>query len=451
MRAAPFHLAFDLGATSWRAILGRRTDEAFAIEEIHRERHAPREVDGGLFWDFEGILAGITGVLREIARRGIVLASIGIDSWSVDYGLLDARGDLLEPPRCYRDPRTEGMTAKLEARLGIRRLFERTWLLAEDITTLCQLMAASEATPLLLSKAHRLLFIPDLLRAHLCGVEATDFTLATTSQLYDPRADRWDPELAAVGGIDAGILPSVRHGHSVLGTLTPAMQAATGLGPVPVTIGASHDNAAAFMTQPMDDDSAILSSGTWSMLGVHLPAPVFPPGIDSSRFGHEGNPDGSVRLLCNIPGMWILEQCRASWARAGKETSYEALVQGAAASDGSTGAIDPYDPAFGLSPDMSRSVIEHCAKTGQRVPGTQFEIARAIFQGLATCYARAREELESFSGRRFKRIRVIGGGVRNELLNSLIERKTGIEVVRGPAEATAIGNMMSQEKALAAS
>jgi rhamnulokinase len=331
----------------------------------------------------------------------------------------------------------------------MRRLFEHTGLVAEDITTLCQLLAAAERTPDILSRAARLLFIPDLVRWILCGVQATDFTLATTSQMYDIRGGGWDTGLLAELRVPESILPPVRRGHSVAGVLDPRVQAETGLDAVPVTIGASHDTAAAFMTQPAEDDTAILSSGTWSMLGVHLPAPVFPPDLDPTRFGHEGNPDGTVRLLCNIPGMWILEKCRDAWARRGVTLAYDALVAGAGACASFNSRIDPYDQAFSLPADMAEAVASHCARTGQPVPATPFETARAIFLGLAESYAGALQELSSLSGRRFRRLRVIGGGVRNQLLNVMIEQRTGVEVLRGEAEATAVGNILSQERALA--
>jgi rhamnulokinase len=242
----------------------------------------------------------------------------------------------------------------------------------------------------------------------------------------------------------------VRTGHSVLSALHADRQRETGLGSVPVTIGASHDTAAAFMTQPPEEDGAILSSGTWSMLGVHLPRPVFPASIDPTRFGHEGNPDGTVRLLCNIPGMWILEQCMESWRRRGIDHSYETLARGAEECAAFTTRIDPYDPAFALPEDMPTAIRAHCIRTGQQEPRTPFETARSIFLGLAECYDAALRELSTLSGLSIRRVRVIGGGSRNLLLNALFQERSGVEVVRGQPEATALGNIMSQEMALAA-
>jgi len=442
-------LAFDLGATSWRAILGRRGPAGLALEEVHRGRHAPRESSGGLFWDIQGIFDGMKGVLRNVASRGISPSCIGIDSWSVDYGLLDTNGALLEPPRCYRDPRNRGMAARIASLVGQRNLFARTGLIAEDITTLCQLAAARDMTPQLLKSASALLFIPDLLRYWLCGKRATDFTLATTSQMYSIVVGGWDDGLLSRLGIPPVILPAILRGNSVLAPLARDVQAETGLGAVPISIGTSHDTAAAFSTQPADDESAILSSGTWSMLGIHMKRPLFLESIDPERFGYEGNPDGTVRLLCNIPGMYILEQCREGWQKEHGDLAYETLITGAEGIPSFSSRIDPYDPALALPGDIPKEIRRFCSRTGQQEPRTPFETARAIFLGLADTYARALGELQSISRRSLRRIIVIGGGSRNAFLNRLIQERTGIVVLPGEAEATAVGNILAQEEALA--
>jgi rhamnulokinase len=447
----PAHLAFDLGATSWRAILGRPVHGGISMKELHRERHHPRECAGGLFWDIEGIFQGMKRVMREAASLGIAPSSIGIDSWSVDYGLLDKKDRLLEQPRCYRDRRNLGMSEKVAGMVGQRELFVRTGLIQEDITTLCQLVAAREACPELLQAASTLLFIPDLLRHRLCGKMATDFTLASTSQMYNLQKRGWDGELLQRLGIPRGILPPVREGDSILGTLSPDVQEETGLrGDIGIAIGTSHDTAAAFSTQRTGKDEAILSSGTWSMLGIHMEKPLFLESIDPKRFGYEGNPDGSVRLLCNIPGMWILEQCLECWRKELGELSWETLIAGAECADAFTIRVDPYDPAFAVPGDMPEEIRKYCVRTGQLEPRTPFETACAVFAGLADAYALAVEELGGISGRRIKRVHVIGGGSRNLLLNRLFQQRAGIEVVRGPAEATALGNIRGQIRALSA-
>jgi rhamnulokinase len=442
------YVAFDLGATSWRAFLGREIGQDVKLEEIFREENTPFQEAGGLFWNIEKIFRGIKGVLKRTVDHGIQLAAIGIDSWSVDYGLVDEQGLLLEPPRCYRDPRNRGMMKKLFNTTDIRKLFLKTGLLSEDITTLCQLLAALEHTPALLEKAFMLLFIPDLIRFWLCGEWATDFTLATTSQLYNLTKRCWDRELFSHLGIPSHFLPGIVYGSSVLATLSKEIQNETGLGAVPVTTGASHDTAAAFSTVESDEQTAILSSGTWSMLGLHMDHPVFPDSINPERFGYEGNPDGTVRLLCNIPGMWILEQCRSVWKKRGIPCSYDLLMRGAEESEGFKSRIDPYDQHFVLPEDMTEAVQIYCRKTGQREPVTPYEHTRAIFLGLADAYADALREIMKITQRDIKKLLVIGGGSQHQFLNRLISETTGAHVQKGFVEATAVGNILNQKYAL---
>ncbi len=445
------HLAFDLGASNWRAVLGWKEGASVRLEEVARRRNVPYEREGGLFWDIQGIFQGMKEVLRELAGRGIQPAAVGIDSWSIDYGLLDHRGGLLETPRSYRDRRNLGMRRIVAERFGARELFRRTALMHEDITTLCQLCAAREQTPELLEQAACLLFIPDLLRFWLCGRRATDFTLATTSQLYDIHRRRWDGELLAGAGLPAGILPEVVPAPAVLAALSPEIRAETGAGAVPVTTGASHDTAAAFSTIAPEAGSAVLSSGSWSILGVHMERPEHLDAIDPERFGYEGNPDGTVRLVCNIPGMWILEQCRAAWQAAGTPVTYPEIVRGARDEAGFESRIDPYHPLLEAPREMPAAIAAYCREAGQRVPQTPFQTARAIFLGLAATCAASLREIEQITGQRVGVLHVIGGGSRNELLNELIAEAAGVEVRAGQAEATALGNILNQRRALRAS
>jgi rhamnulokinase len=441
-------LAFDLGASTWRAVLGREHGSEFQMEEVARERTGIVERGEGLFWDLEGIFARMKAVLKEMAQRGIELASMGVDSWSVDYALLDEQGDLVEAPRSYRDRRNLGMRKKAAPQIGLRNLFLRTGVMAEDFTTLCQLTAAREQTPGLLGRAARLLFIPDLLRYWLTGVWATDFTLATTSQLYNLREHRWDEQILSSVGLKSDAMPPVSHEPRILAPLSAQMRRETGQGAVAVATGASHDTAAAFSTISADERSAILSSGTWSIMGVHMAEPIFAHTLDAERFGYEGNPDGTVRLVCNIPGMWILEQCRAAWEKRGVSHSYEELMAGAREASAFQSRIDPYDRAFEAPDDMSAAVAEFCREGGQPEPRTPFETARAIFLGLAEACARMLGELGKMTGRRLERLHVLGGGSRNWLLNQFIESAACVEVVPGEVEATAVGNIQSQKRAL---
>lgn len=442
------YLAFDLGATSWRAFLGQEKDEGFDIEEIYREQNTPVKKTGGLFWNIRKIFHGMKSVLKGVSERGIQPAAIGIDSWSVDYGLIDKNGCLLEQPRCYRDPRNQGIKEKLTRYIEPRELFLRTGLLFEEITTLCQLLAARESTPGILDKAYHLLFIPDLLRYWLCNEIATDFTLATTSQVYNISEKYWDPKLISLLQLPEHIFPHIVYGSSVLSTLSVKIQKETGLGPLHVTTGASHDTAAAFSTVKGDKTNAILSSGTWSMLGVHMDNPVFFDSIKHERFGYEGNPDGTVRLLCNIPGMWLLEKCRSEWKMQGLSCPYDLLLRDAQESTHFNSIIDPYNPSFSFPEKMTEAIKIYCRETGQIEPGTMAEFTRAIIMGLVDTYASAIQEIEDITKIKIKKLHIIGGGSQNFVLNQLIAERAGIKVVNGWVEATTIGNLLNQKRAV---
>jgi len=437
-------LAIDLGASSWRAFLAWQEEAGLRLEEIYREENSPIELASGLFWDIEKIFGGIKRLLKDVAGRGVYLSSIGIDSWSVDYGLLDEAGVLLELPRCYRDPRNKGKLEELTTSIELDVLFERTGVMAEDITTLCQLLAAKKQTPAILEQAATLLFIPDLLRYWLCGQCATDFTLATGSQLYNLQHRAWDEELLALLGLPCHMLPRVFGAGTVLGCLSPKLQEETGLGPVPVVTGASHDTAAAFLAASGDQDCAILSSGTWSILGVNLPQTLASASIDPLRFGYEGNPDGSVRLVHNVPGMWLLERCRAEWKRGGIECTYAALIDEARRRTDYTGRIDPGWSGFTYPESLMDAIRAFMRETAQPEPRQPGEFTRAILSGLAESYAQALAELRALTNRKLGRLVVVGGGAQNELLNELTASRANVVVSPGCIEATILGNVQNQ-------
>jgi sugar (pentulose or hexulose) kinase len=443
-------LAFDLGASNWRAALAHQEGPDIRLEVIHREDNSPVEAEGGLFWDIHKIFAGMRRVLRDVAGMGVRISSIGIDSWSVDYGLLDDDGVLLELPRCYRDTRNQGTMEELAARLGIETLFSRTAVLAEDLTTLCQLFAARKQTPELLKRAAHLLFIPDLLRYWVCGESATDFTLATTSQLYNLKQRTWDEDLMAQLDLPRHILPRVLGAGTILGPLEPHLQQETGLGPVPVVTGASHDTAAAFLAAAAGNDCAILSSGTWSILGVNLPDTLPSAAIDPRRFGYEGNPDGSVRLVHNVPGMWLLERCRVEWKKMGVDCNYDELFEAARRCEDFVPRIDPHWQGFAYPENMLDAIRYHLLDTGQPAPRSPGEFTRAILSGLAESYAHALDELRALANRELGRLIVVGGGAQNGLLNELTTRRARVVVTPGFIEATILGNVKNQALALAA-
>ena len=463
------YLAFDLGASSGRAILGRLGEAgAVELEEVHRFANGPVVRDDGLFWDLEGLYGHMLEAMRIVARRGVAPRAIGIDTWGVDFGLLDKAGELLEPPRCYRESRNAGMSERIVSRIGAERLLERTGAMHQDHASLCQLAAAAEGACELLARAKSLLFIPDLLRLWLCGAPAagvTDCTFASCSQMYDVVKREWATEILAELSLPTDILPEVRTGPTVVGRLCEAVRGATGLGEVPVVAGCGHDTGAAFGACLPDlggriqavsdlgplDELAVISSGTWAILGVfvdsHLPA----GSLDPKRFGYEANPDGSLRIVSNLVGGWLIEQCRKVWADQGIDCSYEALIAGARQAAGAAKAsaiLDTSWEGFLHPASMPEAIAEHCRATGQPTPESPGEFAQVIFASLATSYAAGIDELRCKSGRPLGTLLMMGGMARNEYLNELTAERAGVNVIVGPAEATALGNIAVQHRAM---
>lgn len=453
------YLAFDLGASSGRATLGwAGWDGRIGLEEVHRFGNVPVKTDNGLFWDIDGLFEQMLHAMRLVCNRGIAPRSIGVDTWGVDFALLDAGGELIEQPRCYRDNRNSGMSRRVVERIGSARLSERTGSMFQDHTSLCQLVSAAEHTPEIQARAAKLLFIPDLLRNWLCGSISTDCTVASTSQMYDSARREWATDVLAELNLPGHILPPIAPGPSVAGTLTRYIQEKTRLGAIPVVVGAGHDTGAAFglcITEdlPPPEDLVIISSGTWSILGIfvdeQLPAGV----LDPVRFGYESNPDGSLRIMRNITGAWLIEQCRKVWSAAGVDCSYETLVAGARAAAGEDNAsaiIDPQWEGFTHPADMPAAIAGYCRDTGQPAPRTPGEFAHVIFASLAESYAQAIAELREKTGRPLRNLHMIGGMSQNKYLNELTARRADVLVSVGPAEATATGNVAVQMRAMEA-
>ncbi|MDY7009547.1 MAG: FGGY family carbohydrate kinase [Planctomycetota bacterium] len=451
------HLAFDLGASSGRAILGRvGPQRQIKLEEVHRFGNAPVKTDKGLFWDIEALFEQMLQAMRLVSDRGVPLRSIGVDTWGVDFALLDENGELLDRPICYRDSRNIGMSRRIVERIGATRLSERTGSMFQDHASLCQLAAAAEDTPVLLSRAATLLFIPDLLRQWLCGSLSTDCTVASTSQMYDAVRREWATDILAELNLPGKILPSVAIGPSIAGSLIRDIQKKTGLGSVPVVVGAGHDTGAAFglcldEDLPPPEDLVVVSSGTWSILGIFVDEYLPAGALEPTRFGYEANPDGSLRIVCNLTGAWLIEQCRKVWSAEGVDCSYEALIAAARATadeDNASAIIDPQWEGFTHPSDMPAAVAEYCRDTDQPVPRTPGEFAQVIFVSLAESYAQAIAELREKTGKPLRNLYVIGGMSRNKYLNELTSGRADVLVSVGPAEAAATGNVAVQMQAM---
>ena len=438
--------AADLGATSGRVVLGRVGGGRLDLTEVHRFPNTPVRRPTGLHWDIHGLYRGVLDGLRAAGRSGPI-TSIGLDSWAVDYGLLDASGALLGTPYHYRDRRTEGLADRVRERIGAARLYRIAGLQHLPFNTLYQLAAEAGAPEP--AAADRMLLIPDLLTYWLTGTVGAEVTNASTTGLYDTRADAWSAELTKAVGIRAELLPPLRRPGDPCGTLLPQAAAATGLPPdTPVTAVASHDTASAVVAVPADrPDFGYVSCGTWSLAGLELDAPVLSEASRAANFTNELGIDGTVRYLRNIMGLWLLSETQRTWQAQGKPYELGPLLAAAARARPHAAVIDPDAPEFLAPGDMPSRIEAYCLRTGQRPPADQGSLVRTVLEALALAHARTLRQAAELAGREVSVVHLVGGGSRNSLLCQLTADAAGLPVVAGPAEATALGNVLVQARA----
>jgi rhamnulokinase len=443
--------AADLGASSGRVMLARVGPGQLSLEETHRFPNVPVRAGGTLHWD---ILALYRELLDGIAAAATAaegeLASVGIDSWGVDYGLLDAAGALLGNPVHYRDDRTAGMAEKVWAKVSAAELYAVTGLQHLPFNTLYQLAAAA-GTPQL-AAARTLLMIPDLLAYWLTGEAGAERTNASTTQLYDARRGEWARELIERAGIPASLFPPLRSPGEVIGPVRPGVSANAGqLSGLAVIAVGSHDTASAVAAVPAAGrDFAYISSGTWSLVGMELDEPVLTEASRRAGFTNEAGLDGRIRYLHNVTGLWLLQESVRAWAAAGRPVDLGALLAEAAGRPALAAVVDTDDPVFLPPGDMPGRLAAACRAAGDRVPGTPAEVTRCILDSLALAYRRAILAVQELSGRPAGVIHMVGGGVRNELLCQLTADACGLPVIAGPVEAAALGNALVQARALGA-
>ncbi len=438
------YLAFDLGAESGRAILGALNSEGLVLEELRRFSNEPVRTPAGLYWDALRLFHEMQQGLAAAARgRKLKLAGVGVDAWGVDFGLVGRDGSLVASPMHYRDSRTDGILDRLFAVAPREEVFAQTGIQFMQINTLCQLYAMKRADAPGLEAAERLLMMPDLFNYWLTGLQRSELTDASTTQFYNPRERRWAEELLDLLGLPSAILGEIVPPGTLLGPLLPHVAEATGAGERPVYATASHDTAAAVAAVPAEGKEwCYISSGTWSLMGVELAEPVINQRSLELNLTNEVGVGGRIRLLKNIAGLWLLQECRRAWAREGSEYSYDELARLAAEAQPFKTVISP--DAF-LSPGgMPARIAAYCRLSGQAVPETVGEFARTILESLALRYRQVLESLESVTGSEIKVIHIVGGGSRNRLLNQFAADATGRLVVAGPAEATAAGNVLGQ-------
>ena len=443
------HLALDLGAGSGRALLGSLTPDGVLLREVHRFRYDPRRTGGHLRWDMARLTAGLReGIARaaaEAAALGRPLVSTGVDSWGVDYGLVDEEGRLVEEPVCYRDERTGAVMDDVFARVPRDELFALTGIQVLPLNTLFQLAAhAREGLP---PEAARLLMMPDVCHQLLCGSRVTELTNASTTQLL--RADRtgWSDEVFERLGLPRALMPGIVPAGTRLGALSPEWRAATGAGALDVIAPATHDTGSAVAGTPLEAGWAYISSGTWSLLGVELDRPLVNEDVARANFTNEAGAAGNTRFLKNVMGLWILESCRREWDRAGAALPYDELLGRAGAFSGFPGVLFPDDPRFFNPPSMLEAVRASLSEQGRPPYEDPVVLTRVVLDSLALRYASLIRTIESLTGRPVPGIHIVGGGSLNAYLNQATADASGLPVVAGPAEATALGNLAIQAMA----
>lgn len=431
-------LAFDLGASTGRGILGVLEGDALTCREVIRFDNTPVERDGHLCWDMDALLSGIRA---GIARAGTIDA-LAFDTWGVDFGLLDEQGRLLAPPVHYRDGRTAGMPALAEKILSPAELYAATGNQIMAINTLFQLLAVKHHQPELLKRAKTLLFMPDLLAYLLSGTAACERSIASTSQMLDPTSGTWHrPLLERLGLPPEILLPPVKSG-----TVTGRLE--TG---VKIVAAAGHDTQCAAAAAPLEGEgAAFLSCGTWSLLGTELPAPILTAQSAALGLSNELGANGRVNYLKNISGLWLLQESRRQWQREGQDYPFSRLEELAQAAPAFSCFIDPDDPRFAAPGDLPERIRRFCAETGQRVPESVGATVRCMYESLALKYRLALTQLAEMTGRTFDTLHIVGGGARAALLCRMSAGSCGIPAAAGPVEATALGNLIIQFTALGA-
>jgi rhamnulokinase len=423
-------------------MLGGFGDGQPRLREVHRFEYAPRRREGHLRWDFlrleEGLHAGLLRAREAAAAEDARLDSVGVDSWGVDYGLLDGAGRMLEEPICYRDCRTDGEMERVFARVPREEIFRRTGIQFLQLNTLYQL--AAHVREGLSPRAHRLLMVPDLCHHLLCGSVSGERTNASTTQLLNARAAAWDDELFSSLGLPRRLMPELVAAGTALGRLTPELCSELGLEALEVIAPATHDTASAVAGIPLAPGWAYISSGTWSLVGVERDAPLLDPAVLEANFTNEAGAFGTVRFLENVMGLWLLESCRKEWG----VSDLDALLHAADQIAGFAGFVFPDAPRFFHPDSMVRELRTSLAETGQAAPEDRASLTKVILDSLALRYASVVRTIERLIGCDVPGIHVVGGGSQNDYLNQATANAAGRPVLAGPVEATAIGNLLVQ-------
>jgi len=437
-------LAFDYGASSGRGIIGSYNGEKLELKEIHRFANNPVMIGNDFHWDILRLFYEMKEGIGKASLETHEISSIGIDTWGVDFGLLDRRGRLLTNPYHYRDNRTKGMLQASSKILPLRSIYEETGIQLQAYNSLYQLLALKEKD-YILDQASTLLFMPDLLRYFLTGEKSNEYSIASTSQLINSISGDWSKNIIDSFKLPKEIFPPIIKPGSIAGKLSYEISKELRVKEIPIVAVAEHDTASAVLAVPIfTQRAAYLSSGTWSLLGIETSEPIINDKAYSLNYTNEGGYNKTIRFLKNIMGLWIYQECIRTWTKEGEKISFEALEEGAKASEPFRSFIDPDDISFYLPGDMPRKIQEYCVKTGQKVPESKAQITLCIMESLALKYRLALEGLEEIIGYSLDTLHIVGGGCKNKLLSQLTANATKKHVLAGPAEATAIGNLMAQ-------
>ena len=442
-------VAVDLGAQSGRVALGRFDGRRLAVEELHRFENVPVSAQGTLHWDVLRLFGGILEGLSAAEGRTTTVDSVGIDTWGVDFGLIDRAGRLIQNPVHHRDRRTEGAMGRVFGAVPARELYERTGIQLMPINTVFQLAAMVAAQDPVLEVADRLLLMPDLFHYWLSGVVASEFTNATTSQCLDARSETWARDVLERLAIPDRVFPDVIRPATVLGSLRGDVAERTRLRGAVVVAPATHDTASAVAAVPLrHPDAVYISCGTWSLVGVERSAPLIDDRTFAANLTNEGGVGGTFRVLRNVTGLWLLHECQRVWADAGASWDIVELLAMTGGAPALRSFIDPNDPVFLPPGDMPSRIREFCGRTGQEEPGDPAAVMRCILESLALKHRQTIELISTATGVTPPEIHIVGGGARNELLCRWTADATGMPVLAGPEEATVIGNLVVQAMGL---
>jgi len=444
-----YFFAFDLGATSGRSILGILKNGKIQLKELTRFQNKMIRIQDKYYWNIFSLYEALKEGLTTAASQNITLDAIGIDTWGVDFVYLGEDGSLLSLPRSYRDPYTNGKPEEYFKLIPKKTVYNMTGIQIMNFNSLFQLFAAKSENFSPMTTAKSMLFLPDALSYLLTGEKVCEYTIASTSQLLNPKTKKFENKLFEAMGVSSSIMQPLVMPGTIIGNLAESIAIECGMSSIHVIAVAGHDTASAVAAVPAENENfAYLSSGTWSLIGIEVQKPIITNETFQSNITNEGGVEGTVRVLKNIAGMWLLEQCRKEWEATGQHYSYSEIIDLYDSAKNFKSVIDPNHPAFINPASMTCAIAGYCELNGQKIPVKPAEFIRCIFDSLALKYKEVLNSLQTIAPFRIEKLHVIGGGSQNKLLNQMTANVSGIPVVAGPSEATALGNVMMQAKGL---